>query len=253
MAPNTGSKRISRGGNRANRHNYLLGTSTKEGDSDSAVPLLKFGTGNNWLKFKEKFSTACLEKYGDLVRLLQLEEYFKPPEIEGARMAPYLGWETDKVKEVLYMGEIKARAKTIRMMEDNRSKMYAYMLSKISRESMDEYKHHEDYDLVKNSLSPLGLWIILREIHSLNTLSTNTLINKREAFQQYASTKQGSYETLYDYKESFEFTHENYVEQGKLTKTNEDMALDFMYGLEAAKYGVFVANIINNVQKGSIS
>ena len=49
---------------------------------------------------------------------------------------------------------------------------------------MDKYNHNEDYDLVKNSLSPLGLWIILRGIHSLNTLSTNTLINKREAFRE---------------------------------------------------------------------
>ena len=60
------------------------------------------------------------------------------------------------------MGEVKARAKAIRMMEENRPKMYAYILSKLSRESMDEYKHHTDYDLIRGSLSPLGLWIVLR-------------------------------------------------------------------------------------------
>ena len=253
MAPNAGSKRAARGGNRTNRSNYLLGTNTKEGNSDSAVPLLKFGTGNNWLKFKEKISTACLEKYGDLARLMQLENYYVPPEIVGARMAPYIGWETDRVKEMLYMGEVKARAKTIRTMEDNRSKLYAYIISKLSRESLDEYKHHADYDLVKGSLSPLGLWIVLREVHSLNTSSTNTLINKREAFQQYASTKQGSYESLYDYKERFEFAYDNYVEQGNEAKESADIALDFMYGLEGTKYGIFVAEIINDIQKGSIS
>ena len=91
MAPNSGSRRTARGGNRTNRSNYLLGTNTKEGNSDSAVPLLKFGTGNNWLKFKEKISTACLEKYGDLARLMQLENYYVPPEIVRTRMAPYIG------------------------------------------------------------------------------------------------------------------------------------------------------------------
>ena len=78
MAPNTGRRRIARGGNRINRSNYLLGTHTKEGNSDTAVPLLKFGTGNNLLKFKEKILTACQEKYGDLARLMQLENYYTP-------------------------------------------------------------------------------------------------------------------------------------------------------------------------------
>ena len=138
-------------------------------------------------------------------------------------------------------------------MEENRSKMYAYIISKLSRESMIEFKHHTDYDLVKGSLSPLGLWIVLREVHSLNTSSTNTLINKREAFQQYAATKQGSYETLHDYKERFQFSYDNYVEQGNDAKDDADVALDFMYGLEGSKYGGFVAEIINDVQKGSIT
>ena len=85
-------------------------------------------------------------------------------------------------------------------MADNRSKLYVYIISKLSRALMDEYKHHHEYALVSDDLSPLGLWIILKEIHILNTSSTNTLINKREAFQQYAATKQGGFKTLYDYK-----------------------------------------------------
>lgn len=96
------------------------------------------------------------------------------------------------------MGEVKARAKTIRTMEDNRSNIYAYMISKLIRESMDEYKHHVKYDLFREIMCPLGLWIILTEIHSLNTSSTNSLINKRYAFQQYASIKKGTHKKLYD-------------------------------------------------------
>ena len=72
------------------------------------------------------------------------------------------------------MGDVKACAKTIRTMEDDRSKLYAYILSKLSRESMDEYKHHTDYDLVRESLTPLGLWIILKEIHSLSPRTQRT-------------------------------------------------------------------------------
>lgn len=138
-------------------------------------------------------------------------------------------------------------------MEEDRSKLYAYIISKLNRESMDKFKHHPHYNLVQESLSPLGLLIFLKEIHSLNTPSTNTLINKREAFQQYAATEQGAFETLYYYKEKFEFVYENYIEQGNEKKENEDIALDFLYRLDDNKYGIFVAEIINNIQKGSIA
>ena len=102
MTPNAEScRRAIRGGSSQARRNYLLGTSTKEGNSDSAVPLLKFGSGNNWLKFRERISTACLEKYGNLGRLIELDAYYEPPEITGTRMAPVIGWEIDRVKEML--------------------------------------------------------------------------------------------------------------------------------------------------------
>ena len=244
MPPNSGRNRRSRG---SDRSNYLLGKSSQAGNSDTAVPVLKFGNGNNWLKFKEKMITASIEKYGDLARLMQLEKYYYPPKLEGALMAPYTDWETNKVTEMLYFSKVKARAKVIRTMADDRSKLYAYILSKLSRESMDEFKHHEEYDLVSQALSPLGLWIILKEVHSLNSTSTNCIINKREAFQQYASTKMSGFETLYDFKERFEFAYKNYQEMGNTAKDDADIALDFLYGLHTDKYSAFTAEILNDV------
>ena len=43
------------------------------------------------------------------------------------------------------------------------------------------------------------------------------------------------------------------MEQGNEGKENADIVLDFIYGLEADKYGIFVAEIINDIQKKSIS
>ena len=55
---------------------------------------------------------------------------------------------------MLLFSEVKARAKAIRMMADDQSKLYAYILSKLSRESMDYYKHHTEYAMVREDLSP---------------------------------------------------------------------------------------------------
>ena len=65
MAPNANQKgRNHRGRQQGqSRKSYLLGESNKSGDSNLAVPLLRFGAKNNWLKFKEKMSIACTEKF----------------------------------------------------------------------------------------------------------------------------------------------------------------------------------------------
>ena len=212
--------------------------------------MLKFGASNNWLQFKSRLSTTCLEKYGDLGRLIETEDYYEPPEVNPN---DYEGWETDDIQKMLYMGEVKARAKKVRQMREDRSKMYAYVLSKLSKESLDEFKHHEDYALVHDNLSLKGLWIVLREVHAANNSSTNLLILKHEAFQSYAKCKQGEFETLANFRLRFEFDYENYLTQGNDAKSQEDMAMDFMYALHGGRYGGFVAEIINDVAKGAIN
>ena len=105
MAPN--ATRSRRGGQRGyeNRANRNRAGYKSAGSSDKDVPLLKFGQGNNWLVFKEKIYTACLEKYGDLARLIENEEYYDPPVIKDDE---FPGWKDDEIMKTLYIGEIKA-------------------------------------------------------------------------------------------------------------------------------------------------
>ena len=188
MAPNaTGGQRGFRGRKtNQSRRDYLLGGDSKSGDSDSAVPLLRFGAKNNWLCFKEKLSIACTEKFGDLGRLIDTGEYWVPPIIKSD---DFPDWETNEIQKVLYLEAEKARAKLIRSMEQDRSKMYSYIISKLSKESLDEYKHHQDYDLVSTHLSVKGLWVIFGGIHALNTSSSNQVVLKKEAFNAYVGCK----------------------------------------------------------------
>ena len=128
--------------------------------------------------------TACTEKYDYLGRLINTEEYYIFPEID---MVPYQGWETNELKKTLYLDEAKDKARRERAMLQDQPKMYAYILSKMSKESMDELKNHADYETAHSEQSPKALWILLREIHATNTSTTNSLILKKEAFNQYTS------------------------------------------------------------------
>ena len=156
MAPNArGSIRSKKYGNRESRRNHLLGVKAKEGDSNSAIPLLRFGLINEWLKLKAKISNSCLEKYGNIGRHIETKEYYIPPEIAGHRMDRYFGWETEKLKDMLYMVEGKARTKNIWQMDESRVKMYAYILSKLSKETLQESNHHDYCNLIRGDLSVL--------------------------------------------------------------------------------------------------
>ena len=47
----------------------------KKLDSNKAVPMLRYGPSTNFLVFKEKLKTACLEKIGNLGRIIEDDKY----------------------------------------------------------------------------------------------------------------------------------------------------------------------------------
>ena len=55
--------------------------------NQSAVPRLKHGASNNFPIFKKKIVVAALEQYKDLARLIELGEYYEPPEVTGCNKA----------------------------------------------------------------------------------------------------------------------------------------------------------------------
>lgn len=81
--PKKSSPGAARGqGPRRFRGNKPLVKEMRTLNSDQDVPMLKFGPSNNFVLFKERLATACLEKYGKLGRLIGLEKYWMPPPID---------------------------------------------------------------------------------------------------------------------------------------------------------------------------
>ena len=224
-------------------------------NSDQDVPMLKFGPNNNYVLFKERLSTACLEKFGKLGRLIDLEEYWMPPEIDKRKYLVKDNKTDDTVKEIMkqtMIQDIKDRSNLIAKMESNRDNMFAYIESKLSKESLDEVKRHKDYDAAKREVDPLRLWLIVKELHMVTTSSRVEAVVKRKAWEEYAMCKQGVFESLRDYKARFDVKYESYVAQGNPPKDEADQAMDFLEGLDKSRYGEFVVEVINDVAKGSM-
>jgi hypothetical protein len=128
---------------------------SKPVNSDEAVPVLRFGPNNNYVTFKDKLKTACLEKYGDLGRLIKDEEYYEPPEVDKT---DFPNADSDIFEKQALIEAIKERASLVRKMKLDKSSMYAYIMSKLSVESVDEVKRHRDYSKADDTFDPLELW-----------------------------------------------------------------------------------------------
>ena len=72
-------------------------------------------------------------------------------------------------KKVIALEDVKSRMKTISRMEIKRPELYAYIIPKLSYESIDEVKRHSEYPTFSVNKDPLELWLAVKVLHSLTT------------------------------------------------------------------------------------
>jgi len=216
--------------------------------SDMAVPMLCFRVANNYDLFRRKVSIACMEKYKNLGRLIMDEVYYVPAKVDTALFD--LTNDPHEIEEGRLKEALKRRDKEIDDMNIDRTSMYAYLLSKLSKESLDEIHGHADWPKIEASRDPLALWIVFKKCHQILTTSKVAVIIKKTAREEYAACKQGAFD--YDYKKRFDARLDALTASGNSLPTDADIAMDFMYGLDYARYAEFKAEIVNDMQKGTV-
>jgi hypothetical protein len=134
-----------KGGRNANNFKKDSKKQAKPLNSDEAVPMLRYGPSNNFVTFKDKIKTACMEKYGDLGRLIELEAYWQPPKVNKDAFPKA---DSDIYEKQALIEAVKERSNAVAKMNSNKSSMYAYIMSKMSTESIDEIKRHRGYNIL---------------------------------------------------------------------------------------------------------
>jgi hypothetical protein len=93
---------------------------------------------------------------------------------------------------------------------------------------------------------------VIKATHQILTTSKVASVIKKTACEAYAACKQGAFEKIEDYKWKFDARLDAFVVSGNIVPPKEDIAMDFMYGLDNARYADFKAEIVNNMQKGTL-
>jgi hypothetical protein len=184
-----------RGGGRGNHPGRPRFGAPKEPlNSDEAVPLLRCGPANNFIVFKKRLAVACMERYGDLGRLIEDDAYYVPPEIDRS------GYSTmDELEKDLLKDKLKRREAEIAAMERNHTVMYAYIMSKLSKESKDELECEETYATHSKSKDPLMLWVDVKIVHMKSSVSQVDAVVKKTAKDDYIRCHQAKFEPLLEW------------------------------------------------------
>jgi hypothetical protein len=226
-------------------------TSVLSLNSDTAVPMLRLGVNNNFDNFKKKASIACMEKYKNLGRLIVDEVYYVPPDVDinnfDLRNDPH------EINKGRLKEAYKHRDKEINDMKIDRTSMFAYLISKLSKESLDEVQGDAAWSQIETSRDPLALWKVIKATHQILTTSKVASVIKKTARKEYAACKQGAFEHIVDYKRKFDAQLDALLVSGNQKPEKEEIAMDFMYGLDNARYADFKAEIVNDMQKGTLT
>jgi len=204
------------------KHGGRSPTSVMSLNSDTAVPMLRLGVNNNFDNFKKKVSIACMEKYKNLGRLIVDEAYFEPPAVDPKVFN--LSNDPHDIEKGRLKEAHKHRDKEINDMKIDRTSMFAYLISKLSKESLDEVQGDEAWSTIESSRDPLELWKVIKATHQILTTSKVASVIKKTAREEYAACKQGAFEHIVDYKRKFD-----------------------------ARYADFKAEIVNDMQKGTLT
>ena len=156
----------------------------------------------------------------------------------------------DKFKKSVILDKMKTREKEIAVMNNDKPGMYGYILSKLSKESVDEIERHEDYDTFNKDKDPLKLWLAIKETHLTLTISKIDTVIRKAAKDDYASCKQGEYEDIVDFKRRFDAKLEAYNAHLGTKLEDKDVVIDFLYALDQGQYAEFQVTYLNNVAQG---
>jgi hypothetical protein len=223
------------------------GRKSEDNAKKDGIPMLRYGKGNNYHKFKQALSEVALKEFGNLGKLINLGRYYVPV-FSQPSLPPGMTL-SSKQQESLEIEMIKEYNKQV----ENRPKLYGLIRQHMSLESKDEVAKEPDFEVWHANTDPEKLWQAIEKTHKIDSTSNVDEVKSMAARKAYQNIKQGSFESLAQYSERFRETYRAFQDSSinKLPVEEADQAMDFFYGLDNAKYGIFKTNMINGWTTGA--
>jgi len=197
------------------------------------IPMLKYGKGNNFYKFKAALSEAALKEYGNLGKLIEQEKYYVPVlDLPDYKAMGISAANIDFMKQEA----MKELAKEVGKMNRDKPKLYGLIRQHMSVESRDEVSQQPNYAVWHVEKNPEQLWQAIVRTHKVDCVSNVTEVMTLAARKAYQNIKQGAFEGLSLYSERFHETYRAYKATDSTSNPvdvkEEIQAMHFFHGLD---------------------
>jgi hypothetical protein len=179
----------------------------KPEEKPGSLPILKYGKGNNYFKFKQALAEKAIREYGNLGKLIELEKYYVPKlELPDYKA---MGVATSQI-QTMETEAIKGLAKEIDKMRADRPRLYGLIRQHMSVESRDEVAQQPDYEDWHAEKDSEKLWQAIVKTHKVDSASHVTEVMELTGRKAYQGIRMGTFETLAMYSKRFHETYRAY-------------------------------------------
>jgi len=196
----------------------------KKKDPD-AIPILKYGPANNFMRFKDALSKKALLEFSNLGKLIN--------------------------QGFIIMPDLPDRD-TYGLDEHDKPKLYALILKYLSNKSLEAVQKEAGWTAVEVDADPEALWQMVKMKHKVHSSSKVEAVMKLAARTQLAATSQGAFESIISFKKRYNNSLKAYNDQKNPVMKPEDIAIDFFSKLDNGRHAEFKTTFINGLQIKSV-
>lgn len=206
----------------------------------------------NFFAFQEAMSALCLDKHGEIGKLLAEDDY---PEIEDVEPPQELDGVSMKGLTILqeglkaaYIKEVETVVARRTAMESAKTKMFGTLMGRIGIESKQLLEKEAEWQEVLASYDPLALWLLIKQTHLVTSTGLKSE-DRAEVRKEYHALKQRADEGIAQYCKRFSNSTKRLAEVD-VEVGEKDQAADFLEGLDAARYGGLKDSVRANALQG---
>ena len=234
--------------------------SKKIAEADAKAPLmLKCGKLNNFTAWREEQKKLCSAEFGFQANVLStnepyvpaavIEDDFMPPDTPGM---PAL---TAAAVGSLRLEAEKSRNKEVRLLKLSLPKFYATLLLAISPESLEEIRHHADFEAADLAKDANVLWRIIRETHLTAVHGAGEamrIFDQASLRARFHSLKQEAGQSIGLFKQAYDDFQLTLAGAGVPAMTPAQDAMEFLSKLDMARYGEMFTFLTNRARLGEV-
>ena len=170
----------------------------KNKDPD-AIPILKYGPSNNFMRFKEALSKKALLEFGNLGKLINQGKIILPRLPD--RKTYLLDNDPDGLNRLEYLEDMKQYRRDSADIMRDKPKLYALIIKYMSDESLDAIQKEAEWPAIEAEVDPEALWLLVESKHKVHSTSEVEAVVKLVARTQLAATQQGAFESIISFKQ----------------------------------------------------